>query len=89
MHMHCICTFLRFTCIEVLCWHEVKMTSVVFLLRGVLFYSYVDIVYLLYIMPITCLFMEISMDKYSYHEPLFSMTCIFFKKKLMYNELVV
>jgi hypothetical protein len=48
LHLHS----LRFICTEVLCSHEVGMRSIIYM--RVLFYSYVDIVYLLYVMLIKC-----------------------------------
>ena len=67
---------LRFIYIEVLCWHKWIWGSLFLFIWVLLFYSYVDIIYLLYIMFITC--MKISMERYSNHEPLFSIWHVFF-----------
>ena len=45
LHLHS----LRFICIDILCWHEVKMRGIAFIMN--ILYSYVEVVYLLYIMP--------------------------------------
>jgi hypothetical protein len=61
--MHCICTFeVHLYWSFMLAWSSGYEEYSFSFIWGVLFYSHVDIVYLL--------------DKYSYHAPLFIMTCI-------------
>ena len=60
MHMHCICTFLRFTCIEVLCWHEVEMRSIVFIVRSITLFTHGDGLFMVYHALYS--FMEILLD---------------------------
>jgi hypothetical protein len=72
----CICIALhslRFVYIEVLCWHEVEMRSTIFIyMRSIILFIWGYYLFIVY--QAQYMFMEISMDKYSYHEPLFSLT---------------
>jgi hypothetical protein len=71
LHLH----FLRFICIKVLCWLEVDTRNIVFIyMRIIILFIYGYSLFIVY--HAHYMFMEISMDKYYYHEPLFSMTCI-------------
>ena len=84
LHLHS----LRVIGIEVLCCHEVEMRSILFIYRRSII-LFVLWWWLFIIYNTLCFFMEISLDKYSYHESLLLYDMYPSMFKSMSNELVV